>query len=142
LVTLFILAPNNFFRKGTHDMGGIKVIGQDASFDSSSSCWAWWPGKVSSLLYAAECIDGKSGFLINYDDPSNDPCVSEISNQSYILSVVGVLRQIGHPKVLSPTSLDEVAFLKHQLSPDYEAAKEDLLRHRVFREWSSRHKKV
>lgn len=125
---LFIIEP------GTHDMEGIKAIGQDASFDSSSSCWVWWQGKMSPSGRTAECIDGKTGLVINHDDPSVKPKVSEISSQSYASTML----QISLNQSLASSGLKEMVLLKRELSPEYEAARNDLLRHRVFREWSCR----
>jgi hypothetical protein len=123
-------------------MEGVKVIGQDASFDSSNSCWVWWPGIVPSYEYAAECIDGKTGLLIHHDDSSAEPQVSEVSNQSYTTSMLELLQEGGESTVSrSVLSLEEVASLKQQLSSDYHAAKAQLLKHRIFREWSCRSSK-
>jgi len=122
-------------------MEGVKAIGQDASFDSSNSCWVWWPGKVSSFEYAAECIDGKTGLVINHNDPSEESKVSEVSHQSYTSSVVDALHNYGLPKAPNAAlSFEEMASLKCLLCPDYEDAKATFLRHRVFREWCCRSK--
>ena len=53
---------------GTHDMAGVKSVGEDAAFDSNL-CWAWWPGSPSAV---AECLDGRTGLKVNYDDDNTD----------------------------------------------------------------------
>lgn len=117
-------------------MEGIKAIGQDASFDSSTSCWVWWPVKASPFGYA-ECIDGKTGFVINHDDTVVTPTVfSGVSTSS----MLEMLRRIGLSHNISSTlTLEGLMNLKRKTSPDYQAAKDDLIRHRVFQEWCCRY---
>lgn len=120
-------------------MEGVKVIGQDAAFDVSNSCWVWWPGRAASSN-TAECIDGKTGLMIEYDKPSTASGVSEVSNQSYVSSVLDILKlNCSSGESAHEIGLNELASLKQKLSPGYQAAKASLLRHRVFREWSCRH---
>lgn len=121
-------------------MEGVKTVGQDASFDSSSSCWAWWQGKNSPSEPIAECIDGKTGFAINHEDTSADSKVSEISSQSCMSLILKILQKNDESvdQSLASSSLEEMVLLKCKLSPEYETAKKNLLRHRVFREWSCR----
>ncbi|KAL7520196.1 hypothetical protein ACHAWX_004939 [Stephanocyclus meneghinianus] len=121
---------------GTHSMEGIKAIGQDASFDSSNSCWVWWPVKASHFG-CAECIDGKTGFVINHDDTAvTPPLLSGVSTSS----MLEMLRCIGLSHISSTLSLEELMNLKRKTSPDYQAAKDDLIRHRVFQEWCCRYR--
>ena len=120
-------------------MEGTKTIGQDAIFDSNA-CWVWWPGHISSFVYDAECIDGKTGYMIDHDHPSDTSKVSAVSDKSYVSSLVKVLDASGlYTDTLSSWSLEDIASLKKLVSSDYEAAKKDFLRHRVFREWSCRY---
>jgi hypothetical protein len=118
-------------------MEGIRAIGQDASFDSSSSCWVWWPEKASHLG-CADCIDGKTGFVINHDDTvATPPVFSGVSTSS----LLDMLRCIGLSHISSSTlTLEEVMHLKRKISADYQAAKDDLLCHRVFQEWCCRYR--
>lgn len=130
----------NIHISGTHKMEGTKTIGQDAVFDSNA-CWVWWPGHVSCFVYDAECIDGKTGYMIDHDHPSVTSKVSAVSDESYVSSLVKILDAVGSDtNSLSALGLQEIASLKKLVSPDYEAAKKDFLRHRVFREWSCRYK--
>ena len=117
---------------GTHDMGGVKLIGEDASFDSTL-CWAWWPSKGGN----ADCIDGKTGLVTNCSNEETINTYSLLQLDLEILSLCGV------PATPSLTdeklSLSELRMLKRRLSSQYESAKDNLLlRHRVFRDWSCR----
>ena len=141
------------FIPGTHDMEGIKIVGQDATFDSNF-CWVWWPGKSSK---DADCIDGKTGFVINnndtiYDRSSDElafaPTFSEVSTFALLKINMEILESTGSSVAKSwrrksnsndcNYSLAEIRSLKRQLSSQYELAKDDLLHHRVFRRWSCR----
>lgn len=115
-------------------MEGARAIGQDASFESSNLCWVWWPERTSKFGLKTECIDGKTGLVMNYDDTAATPSISEVSTTS----LLELLQNIGLPVPSTSLNLEETADIKHRLSPDYENAKNDLLRHRVFREWSCR----
>ncbi len=132
---------------GTHDMTGIKHVGKDATFDSNL-CWVWWPGKVCSFGYAADCLE--SGLRINYhhsvvgsDVDNRDlslsipPPFSECSTYAMFLIVMEIIhgRFTVEPKLLS---LNDILKWKRNLSLEYESAKDELFRHRVFTQWCRR----
>lgn len=132
---------------GTHDMTGIKHVGKDATFDSNF-CWAWWPGKVCSFGYAADCLE--SGLRINYHhsvvgtDTKNrnlslsiPPTFSECSTYAMFKIVIQIIhgRATVEPKL---SSLNDILRWKRNLSPGYESAKDELFRHRVFTQWCRR----
>ena len=124
---------------GTHLMEGVKVVGEDASFDSTL-CWVWWPGKGSDK---AECIDGKTGLVTNCCSGETVQKASSVSTYSLLKINLEILHLCGVPVAASLTdenlSLSELRTLKRQISAQYETAKDQfLLRHRVFRDWSCR----
>ena len=144
-------------------MEGVKTIGQDASFDSNL-CWVWWPGKAAECGgdNAADCIDGKVGFVTTYGDsgiednagieeqetkatPMSAAIISQISTLSLMnlnMEILAkcssnILEENDVPPAASLT-LVGMRLLKRRVSLQYEHAKDDLFRHRVFREWSCR----
>ena len=129
-------------------MTNITSLGQDAKFDSNL-CWVWWPEKRSE----ADCLDGKTGFKLNYldsiglasqnDGNTTSPTYSECSTFSLIQLNMKLLHTAGiaaTSKVDSQTKLglSDIRLLKQQVSPQYESAKADFFRHRVFKQWSCR----
>ncbi|KAL7464162.1 hypothetical protein ACHAXS_004499 [Conticribra weissflogii] len=129
-------------------MEGIKSIGQDANFESTY-CWVWWPGKSSNLKYSADCIDGKTGFVIRYEDFVDELVdgkqqsiqFTEISTSSLYKLTMEIIQYCGitHEKIETKCkTLADMRSLKQEISRQYENAKEDLFRHRVFRQWSCR----
>ena len=130
-------------------MSGVKPIGQDATFESNL-CWAWWPGKPLESWYAAECLDGKTGLKIKYhcseetvrQDAESD--VSDCSTVALLQLHLGILKHRGAPDQLKwkndlpRLTLSDVRQLKREVSPEYESAKTDLMRHRVFAGWTCR----
>ena len=130
---------------GTHQMEGIKAIGEDASFDSTL-CWVWWSGKSSN---SADCIDGKTGFIVpNCDGDSADKTAySEVCTYALLKINFEIFRLLGHPIETSfvdeKLSLSALRSIKRKLSTQYESAKDGfLLRHRVFRGWCCRERRV
>lgn len=117
---------------GTHDMGGVKLIGEDAKFESTL-CWAWWPSKGGN----ADCIDSKTGLVTNCSNEETINTYSLLKLNLEILSLCGVPAT---PSLVDEKlSLSELRMLKRQLSSQYELAKDNcFLRHRVFRDWSCR----
>jgi hypothetical protein len=141
-----LMETNVYMDESTHQMEGVKTIGEDASFDSTS-CWVYWPGKGSDN---ADCIDGKTGLVIsvNGEKVQNSSC-SEVSTYSLLKINLDILRlsQAAVPAAASLTdekiSLSELRMLKRQLSAQYESAKDTLLlRHRVFRYWCRRESRL
>ena len=138
-------------------MTGIKLLGQDAKFQSNL-CWVWWPEKSAEFGYEADCIDGTTGLKINFHQESTgttvDGHISTLST-SYsdcstyaliqlnldILHTAGVSSKNIPQKSQCKLSLSDVRLLKQQVSPQYESAKAELFRHRVFRQWSCRYPK-
>eukprot|EP00984_Skeletonema_dohrnii_P010951 scaffold4319_cov133-Skeletonema_dohrnii-CCMP3373.AAC.5 len=130
---------------GTHQMEGLKMIGEDASFDSNL-CWVWWPGKGSN---DADCIDGKTGLIATScnGETVQNASYSDVSTYALLKINLEILRMCGAPEAASLTdeklSLSELRMLKRRLSAQYESAKDTfLLRHRVFRDWCCREARV
>jgi len=125
---------------GTHQMEGIKMIGEDASFDSTL-CWVWWSGKGST---DADCIDGKTGLVTaRCDGDTVQKTYSDVSTYALLKINLEILRLCGVSAAVSlkdeKLSLSALRLLKRRLSASYEAAKDTfLLRHRVFRDWCCR----
>lgn len=133
-------------------MAGVKDVGRDASFDSNL-CWVWWPGKASKSGYAADCLDGKTGLIFDARDGADGPldngrattpaAFSACSTLSLFRLSMEILRRSGaaegsDPEDPSELSLPDLRRAKRRFSPQYESAKADLFRHRVFAEWSRR----
>ena len=132
-------------------MTGVTSVGQDAMF-GSNLCWVWWPEKASNLCYAADCLDGKTGLRINYQESVDTcdsqeaiatPAFSACSTFAMVLLNMEILQNIGVPNMVpgkdqSKLSISELRQLKHKVSAQYESAKADLFRHRVFDQWSCR----
>lgn len=134
-------------------MGGIKAVGQDATFDSNI-CWVWWPDKPSEFGYEADCLDGKAGCRINYhkagttdfnklEDASVLPPFSACSTYAMFELNKEILQLCGSTTSLesdsqTPLALSHVRQMKRDVSPEYESAKAELFRHRVFGQWSCR----
>jgi hypothetical protein len=145
---------------GTHDMAGMKAVGQDASFDSNH-CWVWWPIKATNFGYAADCL--VNGLTINYHQSSEGgnniimgsldtstilPKFSECSTYAMYQTIMEISRvsctlfdaekmmlwSAGRPKL----SLSDIRRCKRQLSLEYESTKDELFRHRVFNQWCRR----
>lgn len=124
-------------------MAGVKSVGEDAAFDSNL-CWAWWPGSPSAV---AECLDGRTG-LVNYDDDNTDeqetkpPEFSDCSTFALFQLNLDILRSSGVSTMAtigkSQPNLVSLRQLKCHVSPQYESAKTDFFRHRVFDQWSRR----
>ena len=112
---------------GTHDMSDVTTLGRDASFDSNL-CFVWWPNKV-----LAECLDGSTGLKITTAEHSDCSSYSLTKLNMEILYTSGVIKS----QVNAPLSLSDLQKLK-SISIQYESAKSDLLRHRVFKQWSCR----
>ena len=143
----------SIFHTGTHDMGGIQAVGQDATFDSNI-CWVWWPDKTSEFGYEADCLDGKAGCRINYhkagttdfnklEDASVLPPFSACSTYAMFELNKEILHLCGSTTSLESDSqclltLSHVRQMKRDVSPEYESAKAELFRHRVFGQWSCR----
>ena len=140
----------SLFDIGTHDMTGVKSVGQDASF-GSNLCWVWWPGKTRDPVYGADCIDGKTGLKTNYQESASimDDSIELLPSYS-ACSTFGLFQ--AHMKILlscrmpnmpdsktDKLSLADLRQMKNQVSAQYEAAKADFLQHRVFNEWSCRY---
>jgi hypothetical protein len=130
---------------GTHQMEGIKRIGEDASFDSTL-CWVWWPGKGSN---DADCIDGRTGLVTTScgGETVQKTLYSDVSTYALLKINLEILRLCGVPAAVSLTdeklSLPALRMLKRRLSASYESAKDTfLLRHRVFRDWCCRESRV
>ena len=133
---------------GTHDMAGIRHVGQDATFDSNL-CWVWWPGKTSNFGYAADCLE--SGLKINYhhsnvgsnmehrDVSSSIPSTfSECSTYAMFHSIMAISHGSSTVETKMSLSLKDILQRKRNLSFDYESAKDELFRHRVFFQWCRR----
>jgi len=133
---------------GVHKMEGIKSIGKDANFESTY-CWVWWPGKNPKCGYLADCVDGKTGFLIRYEDDIDDSADEKRLNQSTEIctlslyqSTIEIIQNCGNTDETTRRkcrTLADMRSLKEQISRQYEDAKCDLFRHRVFRQWSCRY---
>lgn len=125
-------------------MAGVKSVGQDAAFDTNQ-CWVWWPGKSPDFGYAADCIDGKTGLKVKYencDSESTPSTFSECSTFVLLKASSEIIRISCGPEAFDGKpvrSLSAIRQLKHHVSPRYESAKAEFLRHRVFNEWSCRH---
>mmetsp|Transcript_39622 Transcript_39622/g.83302 ORF Transcript_39622/g.83302 Transcript_39622/m.83302 type:complete len:582 (+) Transcript_39622:94-1839(+) len=134
---------------GTHDMAGVKSIGQDATFDSNV-CWVWWPEKAHDFDYAADCLDGRTGLKIKYhddgvvhEDDATSTAFSECSTFAMFELTIDILQRSGVPglsawKSQSKLSLSDIREIKQKISSQYESVKSDLFRHRVFDQWSRR----
>ncbi|KAL7544645.1 hypothetical protein ACHAWF_008020 [Thalassiosira exigua] len=132
---------------GTHDMTGVRSVGRDARFDSNL-CWVWWPDKYPDFGYAADCLDGKTGLKMRYDNGSGNvgQCINQ--DESSTCSTFGllslsleVLKLGGVNKTMLPESLVTLADIrkfKRTISPEYESVKDEFFRHRVFHQWSCR----
>jgi hypothetical protein len=123
---------------GVLDMTGERKIGHDIRFDSNL-CWA-----LAASWDAAECIDGRTGFLSDFDPASEESTGSSNGGVSQI-STAALTEQFvelsGHKPELSVPTLTLATLLstKSSVSPDHELAKENLLtKHRVFRQWVRR----
>ena len=130
-------------------MTNIKSLGQDAKFDSTL-CWVWWPEKRSE----ADCLDGKTGFKLNYLDSiglgsqnDGDGTTSSTSSDCSTFALIQLNMKLLHSAGLAATSmvdsqtklsLSGIHQLKQKVSPQYESAKADFFRHRVFKQWSCR----
>ena len=123
---------------GVLDMAGERTIGQDIRFDSNL-CWAF-----AASWDAAECINGRTGFLSDFDPASEESTggskrgISQISTAALTEQFAEVS---GHKLELSVPTLTLATLLstKSSVSPEHELAKENLLtKHRVFRQWVRR----
>ena len=116
-------------------MSDVTTLGRDATFDSNL-CFSWWPDKV-----LAECLDGSTGLKTDLDgtataEHSDCSTYSLTELNMEILHTSGVIKQ-DQLKMLSKLNLSDLQKLK-SISLQYESAKADLLRHRVFKQWSCR----
>ena len=123
---------------GVLDMAGERAIGQDIRFDSNL-CWAF-----AASWNAAECINGRTGFLCDFDPASVESTGSSKRGIS-LISTAALTEQFaevsGHKLELSAPTLTLATLLstKSSVSPEHELAKENLLtKHRVFRQWVRR----
>ena len=112
-------------------MSDVTTLGRDATFDSNL-CFIWWPDKV----LAAECLDGSTGLKITTAEHSDCSSYSLTKLNMEILHAGGVIKQ-DQLKISTKLSLSDLQKLK-SISLQYESAKADLLRHRVFKQWSCR----
>ena len=114
-------------------MSDVTTLGRDATFDSNI-CFIWWPDKG----LAAECLDGSTGLKTSLDDTTT-AAHSDCSTYSLTKLNIEILYTAGVIKSLqsSPLSLSDLQKLK-SISSQYESAKADLLRHRVFKQWGCR----
>lgn len=123
---------------------------QDARFDSSLA-WTWWPLRNEAFLSGgsgvveAECIDSSTGFAIRYDGVqekqylSNQQSYASLVSTSSLLHLFAEAKGDGNKVETVATTLKQLRALKREVSPQYEAAKDDLLsKHRVFRQWRRR----
>ena len=143
------MSSPGFVPLGTHDMTNITSLGQDAKFDSNL-CWVWWPEKRSE----ADCLDGKTGLKVNYLDSiglasQNDGhgTTSSTYSDCSTFSLIQLNMKLLHTAGIAATSkvdsqtklrLSDIRQLKQKVSPQYESAKADFFRHRVFKQWSCR----
>jgi len=111
-------------------MSDVTTLGRDATFDSNL-CFVWWPDKEF-----AECLDGNTGLKITTAEHSDCSSYSLTKLNMEILCTAGIIEQ-DQLKIPSKLSLSDVQKLK-SISSQYESAKADLLRHRVFKQWSCR----
>ena len=111
-------------------MSDVTTLGRDATFDSNL-CFVWWPDKV-----LAECLDGSTGLKITTSEHSDCSTYSLTKLNMEILYTAGVIKQ-DQLKIQSKLSLSDLQKLK-SISLQYKSAKADLLRHRVFKQWSCR----
>ena len=123
---------------GVLDMAGERAIGQDIRFDSNL-CWAF-----AASWNAAECINGRTGFLCDFDPASVESTDSSKRGIS-LISTAALTEQFAevssHKLELSAPTLTLATLLstKSSVSPEHELAKENLLtKHRVFRQWVRR----
>ena len=123
---------------GVLDMAGERAIGQDIRFDSNL-CWAF-----AASWNAAECINGRTGFLCDFDPASVESTDSSKRGIS-LISTAALTEQFadvsGHKlELFAPTlTLATLLSTKSSVSPEHELAKENLLtKHRVFRQWVRR----
>jgi len=130
---------------GTHDMTGIKHFGQDATFDSNL-CWVWWPGKTCNFGYAADCLD--TGLTINYyqtiegsdlNNPDTSLSIPPTFSECSTYAMFQIVTEFFHVGCIrSGLSLSDLRRWKRTLSVEYESAKDELFRHRVFTQWCRR----
>jgi double-stranded RNA-specific adenosine deaminase len=151
-------------------MSGTRVEGNDVRF-GSKLCWAWWPDRETNSLHptlrshdstalapsTAECIDGDTGFSVNYTKRHHDEeqpslsqiCTSELTQQFLLLMdrKVGAINDACSQKsnIAEPlhqkrcVSLSDLRALKRSMSKEYEEAKDKLLgTHQIFRQWRRR----
>lgn len=131
-------------------MTGVKSLGQDAIFNSNL-CWVWWPDKAPDFGYSADCLDGKTGLKINYQDSTDiidsqvatSPSFSECSTFALFRLNMEILQSSGVSNMAtwkseSKSTLSDMRELKRRISAQYELAKADFFRHRVFGQWSCR----
>lgn len=116
-------------------MSDVTTLGRDATFDSNL-CFIWWPDKE-----LAECLDGSTGLKTGLDgtttaEHSDCSTYSLTKLNIEILCTAGVIKQ-DQMKIPTKLSLSDLQKLK-SISLQYESAKADLLRHRVFKQWSCR----
>ena len=112
-------------------MTDVTTLGRDATFDSNI-CFILWPDKG----LAAECLDGSTGLKITTAEHSDCSTYSLSKLNMEILYTAGVIKQ-DQLEIPSKLSLSDLQKLK-SISIQYESAKADLLRHRVFKQWSCR----
>jgi hypothetical protein len=127
-------------------------VGQDVRFHSPWTWAAWTSLQANNENQPStiECIDGSSGFLVR-SGSSEEPGYCRLKDESRAASICtkALQRQFFQCMKLavstcSGTSSDfrtlrDLRNLKQQLSPIYEAAKEELLtKHLVFGSWKRR----
>ena len=128
-------------------------VGQDVRFHSTLT-WAAWTsfdakGAMKSNL---DCIDGSTGLLMKEDqdddsmdeDESRAAGISTRNLQRHFLDCIkltSICTTNDSRSCPMGNTLADLRQMKHEFSPAYEAAKEELLtKHPVFRNWSRRSK--
>ena len=128
------------------DMTGSKVEGQDVRF-LSSNCWIWWPSSVLNENVGAECIDGNTGLKTRYKvnlktNTISTSAYSQASTYAFTQSYISLMNQLkkdDNATTHKKLSLKSLMKLKRDSSPEYEHAKDILLKeHVVFRHWRRR----
>lgn len=125
---------------------------QDVRF-SSSLAWVWWPlisfedrtsASVNEQRTVAECIDGTTGHAHNYSGEEEKDSNHRKASMVCTGKLVRLFSEMRDPQDEQESeatikTLKQLRAFKRNVSPEYEAAKDDLLsKHRVFRQWRRR----
>ena len=98
---------------------------------SNTLAYAWWPS-----LTKAQAIDSNTGFAIDQNDPESPICTKKLTEICQLIQ--RELRDDQQTTTSLPETLEELRILKVATSPNYEATKDHILRHKVMKTWNRR----